>query len=47
MKIALDDIIAQIAFGERARPMGARVIGDKVLTIDIENREHQASNFHL
>jgi hypothetical protein len=47
MKIALDDIATQIAFSERARPVGARVIGDVVLAVDIENGEHQASNFHL
>src|SRR5262249_28254149 len=47
MKIALDDIVAQIAFCERAGPVGTRVIGDKELTVDIENGEHQASNFHL
>jgi hypothetical protein len=47
MKIALDDILAQIAFRERARPVGARVIGDEEFPVDIEDGEHQAADFHL
>jgi hypothetical protein len=47
MKIALDDIVAQIAFCERTGPVGARVIGDEELPVDIEDGEHQASDLHL
>jgi len=47
MKIALDHILAQIALCERAGSVGARVIGDKKLTVDIEDGEHQAPNFYL
>jgi hypothetical protein len=47
MKVALNNIVAQIAFCERAGPVGAGIVGDKELAADIENGEHQSCNFHL
>jgi hypothetical protein len=37
MKIALNDIAAQKALCERPGPVGAGVISDKELTVDIED----------
>jgi hypothetical protein len=41
VKIALDDVAFDIAFRQRARPVGAGIIGHKELAVDVEHREDQ------
>ena len=41
VKIALDDVAFDIAFRQRAWPVGAGVVGHKELAVDVEHREDQ------
>ena len=41
VEIALDHVAIDIALRQRARTMGAHVVGDEKLAIDIEYRERQ------
>ena len=47
VKIAFDDITAQEAIRQRARPMSARVVSDEVLTVQVEHSQNQALDFYL
>ena len=41
MEVALDNIVFDIALRQRARPVGAGVVGDVELAVEIEHRKHQ------
>jgi hypothetical protein len=43
VEVALHHIAVDIAFGQRARPVGAGVIGDVELSFDIENCDNYVS----
>ena len=47
MEIALDDVVLEIAFGQRARPVRAHVVGDEELAADVEHRQRQILNLDL
>jgi hypothetical protein len=41
VKIALDDVAFDVAFRQRARPVGTSVVGHEELAVDVEHREDQ------
>src|SRR5579862_4263113 len=47
VEIALDDVVFEIAFGERARSVGATIVGDKKLAVDVEYGKRQVAGLDL
>jgi hypothetical protein len=47
VEIALDDVVFDIAFRQRAGPVGAGIVDDIELAVDIEDREYQVPHLDL
>ena len=47
VEVALDHVAIDEALRQRARTMGAGVIGDEELAVEIEDREREAGSFHF